>query len=120
MHTYSHYSENPLELLLVIAAPQLLCDPQEKLHEEQYLHPEYVNNLMTSHYQCIKIFVVGLTVCDGCGRGCNEFAGRVQNHHVRFSFHRNGFLEIVKAAAGRDTLHCRLREGCHCGRLPLH
>ena len=27
------------------------------------------------------------------------------------------FLEIVKAAAG---LHCRLREGCHCGRLPLH
>ena len=25
-------------------------------------------------------------VCDGCGRGRNEFAGRVQNHHVRFSF----------------------------------
>ena len=38
----------------------------------------------------------------GCGRGRNEFAGRVQNHHVRFSFHRNGhniisfFLEIIK------------------------
>ena len=30
------------------------------------------------------------------------------------------FLEIVKAAAGRDTQHCRLREGCHCGRLPSH
>ena len=30
------------------------------------------------------------------------------------------FLEIVKAAAGRDTQHCRLREECHCGRLPLH
>ena len=29
-------------------------------------------------------------VCDRCGRGRNEFAGRVQNHHVRFSFHRNG------------------------------
>ena len=28
-------------------------------------------------------------------------------------------LEIVKAA-GRDTLGCRLREGCHCGRLPSH
>ena len=58
---------------------------------------------------------------DGCGR--NEFAVRVQNHHVRFSFHRNGhylFLEIVKAAAGLDTLRCRLREGCRCGRLPLH
>ena len=30
------------------------------------------------------------SVCDGCGRGRNEFAGRVPNHHVRFSFHRNG------------------------------
>ena len=32
------------------------------------------------------------------------------------------FLEIVhvKAAAGRDTLRCKLREGCHCGRLPSH
>ena len=30
------------------------------------------------------------------------------------------FLEIVKAAAGLDTLHCRLREGCHCGRLLSH
>ena len=63
---------------------------------------------------------------DGCGRGRNGFAGRVQKHHVRFSFHRSFtkmaiiFLEIVKAAADLDTLHCRLREGCHCGRLPLH
>ena len=30
------------------------------------------------------------------------------------------FLEIVKAAAGLDTLRCRLREGCPCGRLPSH
>ena len=38
-----------------------------------------------------------------------------------FSFHNKFiFLEIVKAAAGLDTLRCRLREGCHCGRLPLH
>ena len=63
-------------------------------------------------------------MCDGCGRGRNEFAGRVQNHYVRFSFHRNIiilFLEyIVKAAAGLDTLRCRLRERCHCGRLPSH
>ena len=52
-------------------------------------------------------------VCDGCGHGRNEFAGRVQNHHVHLSFHRNGhnlLLEIVKAAAGLDTLRCRLRE----------
>ena len=27
---------------------------------------------------------------------------------------------IVKAAAGLNTLRCRLREGCHCGRLPSH
>ena len=38
------------------------------------------------------------------------------------------FLEIVKncckaaaaAAAGLDTLRCRLREGCHCVCLPSH
>ena len=63
-----------------------------------------------------------MSVRDGCGRGHNAFAGRVQNYHVRSSCHRNGiiFLEIVKAAAGRDTQRCRLREGCHCGRLPSH
>ena len=33
-------------------------------------------------------------MCDGCGRGCNEFAGRVQNHHLRFSFHRNGHINL--------------------------
>ena len=63
------------------------------------------------------------SVRDECGRGHNKLAGRVQNHHVRFSFHTEMaiiFLEIVKAAAGLDTLHCRLREGCHCGRLPMH
>ena len=30
------------------------------------------------------------------------------------------FLEIVKAAADGDTLGCRLREGCHCERLPSY
>ena len=40
-----------------------------------------------------------LSVCDGCGLGCNEFAGHVQNNHVRFSFTEIAiiFLEIVKA-----------------------
>ena len=33
-------------------------------------------------YQYIKIFVVCVSVCDGCGRGSNEFAGRVQNYRV--------------------------------------
>ena len=44
-------------------------------------------------------------MCDGCGRGRNEFAGRVQNYRVRSSCHRN-FLEIVKA--GQDTQSCRI------------
>ena len=30
------------------------------------------------------------------------------------------FLDMVKVAAGLDTLRCRLRERCHCGRLPSH
>ena len=34
-----------------------------------------------------------MSVCDGCGRGSNEFAGRVQNYRVRSSCHRN-FLEM--------------------------
>ena len=44
---------------------------------------------------CIQypILVVCVSVCDGCGRGSNEFAGRVQNYRVRSSCHRN-FLEM--------------------------
>ena len=42
-------------------------------------------------YQYIKILVVCPCVCDRCGRGRNEFAGRVQNYHVRSSCHRNGY-----------------------------
>ena len=46
-------------------------------------------------------------MCDGCGHGHNGFAGRVQNHHVRFSFHvhrtRNSHINLssdrVKTAA---------------------
>ena len=64
-------------------------------------------------------------VCDRCGHGRNEFAGRVQNHHMGFSFGTENiflgpFLEILKAVAGLDTLRCRLHEGCHCERLPSH
>ena len=39
-------------------------------------------------------------MCDGCRRGRNEFAGRVQKHHVRFSFHRNGHIKsFLRSAA---------------------
>ena len=47
----------------------------------------HVYSLSIIEYQYIKILLVCLSVCDGCGRGRNGFAGRVQNHHVRFSFH---------------------------------
>ena len=46
-------------------------------------------------HQYIKILLVCLSVRDGCGRGRNEFAGRVQKHHVRFSFHRNGHTPVL-------------------------
>ena len=67
-----------------------------------------------------------MSVCDGCGRGSNEFAGRVQNYRVpcaklsrAFQLSQK-FSRDVKAAVGQDTQSCRPREGCHCGRLPLH
>ena len=41
----------------------------------------YYTYLLRNH-QHIKIFVVCVSVCDGCGRGSNEFAGRVQNYRV--------------------------------------
>ena len=56
-------------------------------------------------YQYIKIFDVCPSVCNGCGRGCNELAGRVQNHHVRFSFHRNGHLRYSSKSCCRSG-HC--------------
>ena len=69
---------------------------------------------------------VRLSVCDGYGRGRNEFAGRVQNYRVpcaklsrAFQLSQK-FSREIKAAAGQDTQSCRLREGCHCGRLPSH
>ena len=79
-----------------------------------------------SKYQYIKIFVVRVCVCV-----CVTDVG-VAATNLRFvcktitcvsAFTEMAiflFLEIVKAAAGLDTLRCRLREGCHCGRLPLH
>ena len=51
---------------------------------------------MTNLLCCVSVCVC---VRDGCGRGRNEFAGRVQKHHVRFSTEMVIFLEIVKAAA---------------------
>ena len=57
---------------------------------------------------------------------CKIIECRVQNYRVRSGctvteiFLEIGLLSMVKAAAGQDTQSCRLREGCHCGRLPSH
>ena len=78
--------------------------------------------MFAREYQYIKILLVCPSVCDGCGCGRNEFAGRVQNITCVPAVTEMAiiFLEIVKAVAGRDTQRCRLTEGCHCGRLPSH
>ena len=36
------------------------------------------------------------------------------------AFTEMAIIESSSAAAGLDTLCCRLREGYHCGRLPSH
>ena len=65
---------------------------------------QYIVHMSSISYQYIKILVVRPCVCNGyikilvvrpcvyngCGRGHNEFTGRVQKHYVRFSFHKNG------------------------------
>ena len=52
-------------------------------------------------------------MCDGCECGGTNLQVVCKNHHVHFSFTEMIFLEIVEAAAGMDTLCCRLCEGCH-------
>ena len=55
-------------------------------------------------------------VRDGCGRGRNEFEGRVQKHHVHFSFQllqKWPLLEIVKSQ--RDTKRLQVWTLCVAG-----
>ena len=59
---------------------------------------------------------------DGCGRGCNEFCGSCAKPSRAFQLSQKMaiiFLEIVKAAAGLDTLRCRLHEGCQLWALAI-
>ena len=44
-------------------------------------------------------------ICGSCAKPSRAFQLSQNGHYL--------FLEIVKAAAGLDTLRCRLREGCH-------
>ena len=78
-----------------------------------------------SWYQYIKIFVVRPSVCVcvtdvGVATTNLRFVCKTIMCVSAFTEMAIIFLEIVKAVAGLDTLRCRLREGCHCGRLPLH
>ena len=63
---------------------------QVHMHESNYKYTQQESHWQSVCIQYIKILLVCLSVHDGCGRGRNGFAGRVQNHHVCFSFHRNG------------------------------
>ena len=51
-----------------------------------------VRHIIYIYIYIILRFLLSICVCvrDGCRRGCNEFAGRVQNNHVLLSFYRNG------------------------------
>ena len=68
----------------------------------------------------MKIFVVCPSVCDGCGRGHNEFAGRVQNYCISAFIEMSiNFLEIVLKSCCRSG-HCvagyakvAIVEACH-------
>ena len=82
-----------------------------------YLHDLYV--------PCIHMHVIDTrkvdqyrTVCDGCGRGPNGYAGRVQKHHVRFSFHTEAFtkMEIVYSKSCCRSGHSALQA---TRRMPL-
>ena len=71
--------------------------------------------------QYIKIFVVRLSVTD-VGVAVTNLRVVCKSITCVSAFTEIAyFLEmIVEAAAGLDTLRCRLHEGCHCGRLPSH
>ena len=77
-----------------------------------------------SHNQYIKIFVVRLCVTN-VGVAVTNLRVVCKTITCVSAFTEIAILlfflvMIVEAAAGLDTLRCRLRERCHCGRLPLH
>ena len=78
------------------------CSHTEHIHQDVSLSPQSDSSICLCQFQypflCMALFyhilVVCPCVCDRCGRGCNEFAGRVQNHHMRLSFYRNGHINL--------------------------
>ena len=47
---------------------------------------ERLSSFKVKNFGALTCVCVCVCVCvrDGCGRGSNKLAGRVQNHHVRF------------------------------------
>ena len=70
--------------------------------------------ILYRYHQYIKILLVCLCVTDVGMAITNLWV--VCKSITCVSAFTEAFTKIVKAAAGLDTLHCRLREGCHCGR----
>ena len=63
--------------------------------------------------QYIKIFVVCVSVCDGCGRGSNEFAGRVQNYRVP------AVCKIIACVPAVTEIFSRCKSCCWSGHSEL-
>ena len=79
-----------------------------------------INSLRFLLSVCLCVTDVGVAVTN-LRVVCKIIACRVQNYRVRSMIQLSQkFSRDVKAAAGQDTQSCRLREGCHCGRLPSH
>ena len=82
--------------------------------------------VMNTYNQYIKILVVRPCVCvcvTDVGVAVTNLRVVCKNITCVSAFTFTEIkLEIVKAAADRDTLGsgCRLREGCHCERLPSY
>ena len=51
------------------------------------MHVMLTTNSVEWHVGIINTLRCLLSVRDGCGRGCNEFAGHVQNSSRVFQFH---------------------------------
>ena len=80
-----------------------------------------VNSVQFLHLSSIKSFVVCPSVTDvGMAIANLWVVCKIITCVSTFTEMAIIYLEIVKAAAGRDTLRCRLRKGCHCGHLPSH
>ena len=84
--SYLHIG-GPIYKCILIIGHQISNSMSSNLFQLTHTHVVIIGFSFVYMHQYIKILVVCPCVREGCGRGRNEFAGRVQNHHVRFSSH---------------------------------